>query len=297
MHGTAAAVLVHSAEEQPDQTADSPFLPLLNQAAPGQILLTEKPCKFLHDLPGFSLRATSEAGLQELLWRGPEVESARCFDEQSLAQLIEQHGLEVEAEAESKESSTTDPGSTTGVGDAGPPAQSGSKNVLLAALRSLPLGGKSLWLIGGACTAAFFVALVVIIALSHRNAPSSRIVATPKTETISSLTVSGSLAPATPVGQSVNPTKSGTENQATASQTRVRTPKDSRKKGVKPNPSARCDLDPHELLDELDTAERSLARGHYDDADRQFSAVLACEPGNGRARAGLERSRKAQTER
>jgi len=316
-HGTAAAVLVHSAENQFGQTSDNSFLLLLKQAIPGQILLTEKTCQHLHNLPGFSLRAAPESGLQELLWRGPEGESARSFDERSLAQLIEQHGVN-NADAERAEPTTTAPDLTTGDLDMDLPALTDleNKNVLLDATRHSPLGDKSPWLIGGACAVALLVALVVLIALSHRKTPASTIVAnpvaTPKAETTASPAGSGSLPPTTPPAQSVNPANSATQNQETPSKVNLRTPKDSRKheratrepaeetspQVIPPKPSGgRCDLDQQEIADELETAERSLARGLYSDSERQFGAVLTCEPGNGRARAGLERVRKAQTER
>ena len=41
---------------------------------------------------GFALQAASVDGLRELLWRGPESQSNRSFDEDILTQLLEQQG-------------------------------------------------------------------------------------------------------------------------------------------------------------------------------------------------------------
>jgi hypothetical protein len=43
----------------------------------------------------------------------------------------------------------------------------------------------------------------------------------------------------------------------------------------------------------LDRADRSRANGDYEAAARQYNGVLACDPGNDRARAGLEKTREA----
>lgn len=306
--GTAVALLVLSAEDQSGQRADG-FLPLLNQAKQGQILLTEKSCQNLRDLPGFPLRAASETGLQELLWRGPESESARSFDEKHLAQLIEKHGVNAEAEPEAP------PAVPKTIGDLDAKPDSANENVIHSASRpSLP-GDKKIWLIGGAC-AALILVILVIFAMSHGKAPESTVgtppaptpAATPKAATTSAPVVPSTLPAATPPPQSVSPPP---QNQPRPSKADLRAakgkhdkstiePKDEsvpEPKATPPRPSGRCDLDQQEIADEIETAERSLARGTYKDSERQFGAVLACEPGNGRARAGLERVRKAQTER
>jgi hypothetical protein len=70
---------------------------------------------------------------------------------------------------------------------------------------------------------------------------------------------------------------------------------------VKPGESAaskayaggRCDLDPSQYSGQIDQAWKNLGRGKYNDAKREFSAVLACDGGNARAREGMERTRMA----
>jgi type IV secretory pathway VirB10-like protein len=227
--------------------------------------------------------------------------------------LIEQRASEVSAQVQPDQPTTIVPGITTDDREVDPtvPANSDHKYVPVDEHRSSPLSGKSLQLIG-TCAAALLIALVLIIALSHKRTPS------PKTETAPSPVVSVPLPPAPPPSQPATPVVSATkipehpltkaEARAAAKEAKKREREQARndesKLEPKPEPKpaprsagGRCDLDQQEIPEELDTAERSLARGLYNDAERQFGAVLGCEPGNGRARAGLERVKKAQTER
>jgi hypothetical protein len=55
-----------------------------------------------------------------------------------------------------------------------------------------------------------------------------------------------------------------------------------------------CAIGIDQIPDELAQGEHSLGRGRYDDAIRQFQAVLDCESGNAQAHAGLERARAAK---
>lgn len=66
---------------------------------------------------------------------------------------------------------------------------------------------------------------------------------------------------------------------------------------VKPpkQPDSRCDLDPSQYTGAIAQAETNMGRGKYSAAARQFDAVLACDPGNARAREGRERVRQAQS--
>jgi hypothetical protein len=108
--GTAAAVLVHAASDLPAlEAGSSASLPLEN-AAPGQILLTAKAAELLRDLPGLPLQAASDAGLCELLWRSSEAASSRSSDEEALSRFIQLNGLENEAPAPAQQ-------------PAGPPAE------------------------------------------------------------------------------------------------------------------------------------------------------------------------------
>ena len=55
-----------------------------------------------------------------------------------------------------------------------------------------------------------------------------------------------------------------------------------------------CDLTPSQVPGYLDMADRNRWQGRYSDAEREYSAVLACDPRNDRARSGLARARSAQ---
>lgn len=56
----------------------------------------------------------------------------------------------------------------------------------------------------------------------------------------------------------------------------------------------KCDLNPRQIPDFLEMADQKRARGSYGDAERQYNAVLGCEPGNTRAREGLAKTRAAK---
>jgi hypothetical protein len=62
------------------------------------------------------------------------------------------------------------------------------------------------------------------------------------------------------------------------------------------NSNGRCDVDPSQYGGLIDQAWKNLGRGKYNDAKRQFGAVLACDPGNSSARTGMERARMAAAE-
>ena len=52
-----------------------------------------------------------------------------------------------------------------------------------------------------------------------------------------------------------------------------------------------CELLQSDYADMLDRADTNRARGMYSDATREYNAVLACDPGSERARAGLDRTK------
>lgn len=55
-----------------------------------------------------------------------------------------------------------------------------------------------------------------------------------------------------------------------------------------------CQLSASDLPVRLNRADRNSAQGDYDSAEREYLAVLACQPNNEQARIGLERTRKAK---
>jgi hypothetical protein len=61
-----------------------------------------------------------------------------------------------------------------------------------------------------------------------------------------------------------------------------------------PQPRHGCSLDPGEIPQYLAMAEGNRNRGKYEDAQREYERVLACEPGNREARQGLQRAKDAE---
>jgi hypothetical protein len=55
-----------------------------------------------------------------------------------------------------------------------------------------------------------------------------------------------------------------------------------------------CQLIASDVVRHLERADRARGRGEYVDAERQYKDVLACEPNNDRASAGLAKTRKGQ---
>lgn len=55
-----------------------------------------------------------------------------------------------------------------------------------------------------------------------------------------------------------------------------------------------CELSASDLPVRLNRADRNSAQGDYASAEREYLAVLACQPNNEQARIGLERTRKAK---
>ena len=55
-----------------------------------------------------------------------------------------------------------------------------------------------------------------------------------------------------------------------------------------------CELLPSEVSSYLEMADKNRARGHYDDAAREYNAVLGCDRHNARAESGLNRIKQAK---
>jgi hypothetical protein len=312
--GVGIALLVSTAEESTGKSSES-SLSALDEAKPGQILLTEGCCRSLGELPIFSLQASAVAGLQELLWRVPGDQASLLGDEQKISHLIEQLGIPDPALVDSGRHAKQKPAATdTAIAGSGNATTTlPSRPGLLAPVS----GGKSRWLIGGAVAAALLIVLAGIFAVSHRGAASG-----PAEPAASASNAPASQPSPPPSNRSVQPPQAenkppGRDTQGQAARTPKETARTEKATKAQKNPvqdaqaqdqteeaaappppepkqaKRVCDLDEQEIPDEIDTAERSLARGHYQDAQRQFGAVLGCEPGNARARAGQERVKRA----
>ena len=74
-------------------------------------------------------------------------------------------------------------------------------------------------------------------------------------------------------------------------------PKDGTNKNVSSHPppiAPGCELSASDLTVRLNRADRNSAQGNYESAEREYRAVLDCEPNNEKARSGLDRTLKAK---
>ena len=284
------AVLIHSADEAPAENVSEEAMQFLEDAAPGTILLTEKAAQNLDRLPGFPLQAPSGDGILRLDWRAPESQSARAGDEEFLARLAEEQAalapptVAVERPALATEEFAVSQTTAWPRAEDSQPAR--------RALR--------FW-IGGGAVAALLLSGASVVLINHGRAGSN---AAPVEAPVQTST------PAVARPATVNrPQSSGGASSILppakpAADKTAKTPPQPEVKPVpqvKPGESAaskayaggRCDLDPSQYSGQIDQAWKNLGRGKYNDAKREFSAVLACDGGNARAREGMERTRMA----
>jgi hypothetical protein len=309
--GTTVAILVHAAPDLPALESDSTALLPLENAAPGQILLTPEAAELMRDLPGLPLQAASEAGLCELLWRGPEAAPARSSDEEALSRFIQLNGLENEAPAPPGEPfvSPTEP-QPAGTDLAWQTMPVAPEPDAAGIARSAPGGfvsrlrGYPRLILGSAFAAAILLLVVALIfGVSHKGAAKPETLQTQPAPSTSALHSGAILPAASLAAHSVSIPSAAT--QPRRQQPSEPAPKD--RKPIEPaqaNPTAadaakaqagppvvpagNCELDSNLLPKMLDQAERSRQQGNYAAALRQFRAVLACDRNNARARSGLD---------
>jgi len=305
LRGTSIAVLIHYAHDLTLQTGESAVRDALEHADPGQILLTESIGKSFDDLPGFPSKPLDNSSLRELLWRAPENQSTRSFDEQVLTQLLEQQGLQDDL-PEEPEPLVTPAANGLDDSDSGRPAQSRS----FLSMAKSPLG------IGIASAAVLLVAAFFIFHSSLGKSKPPETEAAPAAAGSSSTTnaapgsapgqspaenqnTSASPAAAEPASAPLTPAEKRKQERlakekakaeqaktAAAQPTSAKTTEPPQEKGARG-----CNLEPGEFGKELEIAQNSYSRGHYDAAARQFGEVVKCEPGNAQAREGLEKAR------
>jgi hypothetical protein len=311
----AVAVLVQHAEDALLSITDDASSHLLELAAPGQILLTEKAGKFLEEMAGFSLGNASDAGLRELLWRGPDERATRSFDDQAIARFVEEKGPEVYAKAYSEKLDTSAIGSSPEGRDADRRGQVGHDGPSVSGSSLFFAHSGRRWLIGGAAAAVLLLAAIPVFHLFGGKAPSTVSNPAPANSTVAlpgqqtPIQTAPTTQPAIfnpafkPAAQKIQQASDLRHQDQVKSRSDRQSGEEEPQKLVevipKPQPSAqsksRCDLDQNQLGGQIEQAEKSLARGKYKDALRQFDSVLACEPGNARAQEGLSRAHLAQS--
>jgi hypothetical protein len=305
LQGTSLALLVHSADEEHGQSIAEDAFHSLEQAAPGEILLTEKASQPLDRLPGFPLQVASGDGLWELVWRAPESQSTRSYDEELLAQLAEQRAVDHPEHHEE------------------PPPAAQVDYAAMAEAEDLrepePASGRSRGMMIGLAVAALVVVGVVVYYLNRgttNTAPTPEQAQTQPQQTEQQPAQAAPGASTSPSGSSARLTKQERAEAAAAAKaaknpanTEVKpppvapepererpAPKPAEPPPAKASSNARCDMDSSQYNGQIDLAEKNLGRGKYSAAIRQFVSVLACDPGNARAKQGLERAKMASAE-
>ena len=329
--GTSAAVLVLSTPDLPALEADSSVLRPLENASPGQILLTPTAAELLRDLPGLPLQAASEVALSELLWRSSDEAPSRSSDEEALSQFIQRNGLENEASAPPRQAAVlaaeTPPAGLDQASQAfavavSPDVAESARSGLGAFIARLRENPRMLLAYAGA--AALLVVLVAILAVSHKGSAKPAAVAEPP--------ASSAVAPPPGTNAAVAQPELAKAIPQTSPQTQV----DRKQKELatsNPNPpdtaespasksrlaggharpmdemvqkpqanqpkvaAGNCELDSNLLPKMLERAEKSREQGNYPAALRQFRAVLACDRNNARARSGLDLTQFAMQHR
>jgi hypothetical protein len=308
LQATSLALLVHSSEEEHGETIAEDALHSLEQAAPGEILLTEKAGQPFDRLPGFPLQVASGDGLWDLQWRAPESQSTRSYDEQILAQLIEQRGVDHPEHHEQPRAAEANY-----AGQAEADYMREPENA-----RGISRGK----MIGIAVAALVVVGAVIFYFTPGKSNPApaadqAQTQAQTQSQTVQQPAMAAQGGPASPSG---SPPARLTKQERAEATAAARTQQNPAKAEVKPPPVApapererpapkpaepppsransngRCDVDPSQYGGLIDQAWKNLGRGKYNDAKRQFGAVLACDPGNSSARTGMERARMAAAE-
>ncbi len=308
------AVLVHSPEDAPNQAAGGALLVPGEQAVPGEILLTEKARQGFENLPGLPMMAAPGDDLRELLWRCPDEQATSSSDEEVLSQLIEEQG------ARSLPPEEPHPTVISDVGLAADAATSGLESFQPERPR-----GRSRWVMAVSAVTLVALAAGAFLYWSHQeSAPAVEQspaqtqtpvqTQTPPATTTNPPAAQGAQTPSTSPAQPAKLTraealaaakaaKNGKGAAKPAEQQAEEKPQPEKPPPEKPPPPrpqpeaqrGHCELEQSQVNGQVDLAWKNLGRGKYADAKREFAAALACDPGNSRAKDGLERAR-ASTE-
>lgn len=314
---TSLALLIHSPEEEAGKTVAEDAFHSLGQAAPGAILLTEKASQPFDRLPGFPLQVATGDGLWELAWSSSEGNFSRSEDEEYLARIAAEHGVQEQAPEPPAPQPVAEPvfaeeprtGShRTGIYRTGSHRQPSEEE---------PRPRSKAWIGAVALAVIAVVAVAVYLYYGKSNpAPAAdQNTAQTQPQTEPSSTVEGSASAAKPNSSEAAQPKHPAAQERIENPPAAKPPKGASKpenqpaqdttpqkprqveQPPQPKPvkqdNGRCDLEKSEIDGYVQQAEKKRARGKYTDAIRQFTAVLACDPGNSRARDGLESAKEA----
>ncbi|MGO9338823.1 MAG: hypothetical protein ACLPY1_15085 [Terracidiphilus sp.] len=304
--GTSIAVLIHYVHDLPVETGQSAVRDALEQATPGQILLTEAIGKSFDDLPGFPSQALDNSSLRELLWRAPDSQSTLPFDEQVLTQLLEQQGPQDDLPEEPEWT-----GTPAALGPIEPDSEAIAPSAGFMSMAKSPLG------IGIASAAVLVLAgFFIFHSIQGKSKPAAGDTAPPASSSGTS-----SSTGTQPVQPSTDTTRTSTSPSTTSSAPPPLTAAEKRKKdredkeeekrkaalakGTTATPTVKpeedkggriahgCDAeDPGQYARLFEKAKGLYSRGRYDDAARQFDEVARCQPGNAQAREWAEKAKR-----
>ena len=272
----AACIAIH-----PDKDLDSGAVAaILENLMPGRVVLNTSVAEAVRQLPGMSVRETSDANWRELRWQGADAPSGLSDDEQSVLGMIRALGRE-------------DPCPPRATPVAPPPPVTGGFQAPEGLGRSVldpePAAGsgKMKWLIlgGAAAIVIAFAALLIPGIVSGNHA---------KTQAPPPDTSTKTTAPSTPVTPPVvtSPVPVATDK-----------PKPSPKPGKQPKPEAKPDQNPPKITGSCDLTEadipRSLERarkymydGNLPAAQAMFQRLVPCPTVHDQAQAGLNSVRQ-----
>ena len=298
-NGGDAAILIQSAEGAPAQSMPAP----LESAQPGQILLTASLCTALENLPGLPLLPGSE--IRELQWRTSTEPSSRKADDQTLAHLIEQRGVEdpdpvrpepirstpiepdpIQPEKPPAPAFTTAPIPPIGTQTARtapqvvPSPATPLLETLLIRVQELPLWQKAV------AAAVPLVLIAGIFLVFHSSKPPQ-----PSGPSVTATQTPGppqSSAPAQP-----NTSASSAPHPVVPQKPAPKSPPKNPKTEEPKTAYGACVINSSEIPLALDSAQVSFQNRRYAEAERRYRNVLACDSKNQRAVSGLERARSA----
>jgi hypothetical protein len=307
---TAAAVLVHDAGDLSDPEIARSAQPCLEQATPGQILISSKSTDLLSTIPSLQMQAVPESALCELLWRNSAIPPDPSSDEKALSAFIKQNGLQDEAPP------APEPPALAPALDSKRTKAPGAYAPVVIQERS-DLNEPSAFrrmnprLLFGAGGGAVLLAVIAFFVFSHKGpalnpVPGPGPAAVPTSQTDSGDSPATFKAPqdqpSTPRNQGVNALPKMHQNPS------LNNPKSHSKQSVTVDTSetakapaqeshenrAGCDLEQSDIPKLLAQADQRRGAGDYDSAARQYNHVRNCDPTNSRANEGLRLIRIAK---
>ena len=307
---TKAAILVYDADELSDPEFAGSVQLCLEQAVPGQILISSKSTNLLQNIPSLQMQAVPESALCELLWRNSAIPSDPSSDENALSAFIKQNGLQDDAPPAPEPPALA-------------PALDSKRTKAPGAYAPVVIQERSDFnepgafrrinprLLFGAGGGAVLLAVIAFFAFSHRG-PALNQVPEPGPAAVSPPQTDSGDSPATfrapqdqpsiSRNQSANtppttkrtiypPLQKGHNKTGGASDTAGETKAPAQEPQVN---RAGCDLEPSDIPKLLAQADQRRGAGDYDSATRQYNHVRACEPGNAKANEGLRLIRIAK---